>query len=231
MLNKDKKHGKLIQNNSHISKDQFLHKGSSFRKNDINLMDEKNKKFITKARLKHGAKYDYSKSVYQDSQTKLIIICNKHGHGEFLQSPNSHLSGSGCPSCYKTVKLTQEEFEAKSNAIHHNKYDYSKAVYRGSNHKIIIICAEHKEFEQRAHNHMNGSNCPKCVKQLRITPKIFESKSKAIYGSQYDYSHVIFRGMNNLVAIVCNKHGPFKQSPIDHLSGLGCPLCCTGSIH
>lgn len=35
--------------------------------------------FIRRARLMHGDKYDYSKSVYFDAKTKLTIICREHG--------------------------------------------------------------------------------------------------------------------------------------------------------
>ena len=55
------------------------------------------KEFIKKAREKHGDKYDYSKVEYVNCETKVCIICPQHG--EFWQSPNSHLIGHGCPKC------------------------------------------------------------------------------------------------------------------------------------
>lgn len=39
----------------------------------------------------HNHYYDYSKSTYKDLQTKMIIICRTHG--EFMQTPFSHLYG------------------------------------------------------------------------------------------------------------------------------------------
>lgn len=53
--------------------------------------------FIEKANRVHNFKYDYSKSHYVDNRTKLSIICPIHG--EFWQSPDSHLQGRGCPKC------------------------------------------------------------------------------------------------------------------------------------
>lgn len=53
--------------------------------------------FIEKAKKVHGDKYDYSKSEYIDSKTKICIICPKHG--EFWQTPAHHLNGVGCPRC------------------------------------------------------------------------------------------------------------------------------------
>lgn len=56
--------------------------------------------FIEKAKLKHGDVYDYSKVKYVDSKTKVKIICITHG--EFSQTPNSHLMKQGCPACKKS---------------------------------------------------------------------------------------------------------------------------------
>lgn len=57
----------------------------------------KTKLFIEKARAVHGDLYDYGRAVYAHSREKVIITCKKHG--SFEQTPHSHLSGQGCPSC------------------------------------------------------------------------------------------------------------------------------------
>ena len=36
-------------------------------------------------------------------------------------------------------KLNKDEYLAKANLKHNNKYDYSKSVYNGANNNIIII--------------------------------------------------------------------------------------------
>ena len=68
--------------------------------------------FIKDAIKVHGDRYDYSKVEYNNYKNKVVIICPKHG--EFLQSPNDHLGGSGCPKCSnssgeKMVRLFLEE--------------------------------------------------------------------------------------------------------------------------
>jgi hypothetical protein len=65
-------------------------------------------------------------------------------------------------------KITLEEFKERSNKIHNNKYDYSKSVYINAISKLIIICPIHGEFNQKAHSHSSGSECPKCIKQQVI---------------------------------------------------------------
>ena len=65
-------------------------------------MNIKNNDFIEKAKKVHIDKYDYSKVEYINSQTKVCIICPKHG--EFWQKPNGHLQGRGCPICANIKK-------------------------------------------------------------------------------------------------------------------------------
>ena len=52
---------------------------------------------IEKANKKHNFKYSYSKTVFNKSTEKVVITCEKHG--DFYQTPNAHLNGSGCPIC------------------------------------------------------------------------------------------------------------------------------------
>ena len=113
--------------------------------------------FIRKANKIHSNKYDYSKVEYINSQTKVCIICPKHG--EFWQKPNGHLNGQGCPSCNK---MTSDDFIQKATLIHNGKYDYSKVKYINNQTKVCIICPEHGEFWQIPGSHLSGKGCPHC---------------------------------------------------------------------
>ena len=57
------------------------------------------------AKIKHNNKYDYSKSNYISAKEKIIITCLIHG--DFEQTPNSHLRGSGC-RVVQMIKLKKE---------------------------------------------------------------------------------------------------------------------------
>ncbi len=61
-------------------------------------------KFKELANKKHGNRYSYDKTIYIGNKKKLIIECKLHG--EFKQTPYSHLSGSGCPICRQSHKET-----------------------------------------------------------------------------------------------------------------------------
>lgn len=54
--------------------------------------------FIRKATTIHGNTYSYNYVKYINAHTKITIVCNECQH-KFQQTPNSHLNGSGCPTC------------------------------------------------------------------------------------------------------------------------------------
>ena len=124
--------------------------------------------FIDKAKLIHLDKYDYSLVDYIGIKTPIKIICKTCGRC-FLQRPDHHLCGSGCPDCGKIIqankhKLTQEEFVDKAKSIHGNSYDYSKVVYNKHRNKIEIVCKKcNRSFWQTANAHLRGEGCPNCI--------------------------------------------------------------------
>lgn len=190
--------------------------------------------FIEKARQIHGNKYDYSKVEYVNNHTKICITCPQHG--EFWQTPGSHLSGCGCPKCANNKKSVSqksntEEFILKAREVHGDRYDYSNTNYINNKTKVCIICPKHGEFWQMPYNHFKGEGCQKCydnrrgISQRSNTEEFIE-KAKKIHGDKYDYSKVNYINCDTKVCIICPEHGEFWQRPDHHLaSKCGCPLC------
>jgi len=73
--------------------------------------------FVNKAIMVHGHTYGYEPTDYKDSKTKVKIRC--YIHGIFEQTPNNHLRGQGCPSCY-IVK--REKDKEKQRIINEEKF-------------------------------------------------------------------------------------------------------------
>ena len=125
--------------------------------------------FISKAQKSHGNVYDYSKVIINKTADLVTIVCKEHG--EFSQEANCHINKNyGCPSCGKLKakatkkdKYNTEYFVNKAVEVHGTTYDYSRVVYTKTNSKVTIICPIHKEFEQRAQSHLQGSGCHKCA--------------------------------------------------------------------
>lgn len=181
--------------------------------------------FIEKAINVHKNTYIYSKTVYVNKKTKVIITCKIHG--DFLQSPQIHLKGSGCKKCYiENIKSNSIEFINKANKIHHNKYDYSKTIYSKSTEQIIIICPSHGEFKQEANSHLQGKGCNSCFKENKVfNTESFIKKANSIHKNKYNYSLVNYINSTIKIKIICNIHGEFLQTPNTHLDGSGCSIC------
>lgn len=148
----------------------------------------------------HGDKYDYSKVEYKNINTPVCIICPVHG--EFWQTPHSHLKGSNCQKCAKKIEnnkkcLTKEEFIQKARKVHGWKYGYSKVEYRGINEFVCIICPKHGEFWQTPHSHLKGHGCQKCrTSHLEKMVQNFLEKNKIKYIYQY-YPEFLSKGKSH----------------------------------
>lgn len=91
-------HGGFSQTaNNHV-------RGAGCRHCYLSSKSDTQEEFLRKALKVHSNYYTYSKSVYKGFKSKVCITCPIHK--EFWQTPASHLSGAGCPSCcvtgYKT---------------------------------------------------------------------------------------------------------------------------------
>jgi ribosomal protein L36 len=185
--------------------------------------------FIPKAKAVHGDRYDYSQVEYLGRHKKVRIICSDHG--QFVQTPGSHLSGRGCPKCGKltsshTRRKATDEFIADAKAVHGDSYDYSLTEYRLAHSEITIICHDHGQFKQRAYSHLNGKGCPECGGSEKLTTEVFIDRARAVHGDRYDYSRVEYLNSNTKITIVCPDHGPFPQIPESHINQKsGCPAC------
>lgn len=80
--------------------------------------------FIENAINIHGDKYNYSKIIYKGKDKKVKIICSKHG--EFEQTPHTHLQGQGCPKCNQSHGETMIEQYLKD---HNLQYISQKTCY------------------------------------------------------------------------------------------------------
>lgn len=187
-----------------------------------------NESFINKSKLIHNDKYDYSKVEYINAFSKIVIICPKHGF--FLQAPHDHLKGAGCSQCAGTKLVSFDDFVSRSAIIHNNKYEYFKLGDEKTKSDVTVVCPIHGSFNQKINGHLNGKGCKKCAYDdlsinNRSDLKTFLDKCYEIHGNKYNYELVEYVNSRMDVTIICPKHGPFNQSPSNHIQGHGCPKC------
>jgi hypothetical protein len=191
--------------------------------------------FIKKSIAIHGNKFNYSKTRYINSCTKVTIVCDKHG--EFTQLPSNHFK-HGCGTCGRELNKRnillkskcKEEFIAKANKLHGNTYDYSKTLYVTAPKKVIVICKKHGEFNISPNNHLRGKGCPLCGRDRSRVAKLkffddYQPEYIKLYGDKYDYSTVVWKGGSRPINVICKIHGEFSILPYVHKNGKGCQNC------
>ena len=227
----------MVKPQWHLQKSQCPECSKLVRKVAMTKFNQETKRltteeFIEKARNIHGDKYDYSKVVYVNATTKVIITCPEHG--DFIQHTHHHLAGTGCPFCSNrliNVKniLTQKEFLERIKDI--PNLSFEKTVYKDKREKVIVTCEIHGDYETTAEVLLKGCGCKKCASDKLSDDRIYSlddfiTKAKEIHGELYDYVLVDYKGIFENVNIICKKHKKvFSQSPASHLQGSGCPIC------
>lgn len=59
-----------------------------------------------------------------------------------------------------------------------------------------------------------------------MTPAdVFIKKAQSVHANKYGYQHVQYVNARTKIVIHCYDHGPFQQTPNNHLRGQGCPEC------
>lgn len=188
--------------------------------------------FIEKARKIHGDKYDYSLVDYKNNKTKVKIICKLHG--VFLQTPDSHLRGRGCPKCGRLkrvdnkIKNQWKETLKKLNEIYN--YDFSNSVYINARKKIKFVCALHGEVKQRPNDLLNGHGCPICgIEKRNIDRKltIEEIKQRSIenHGDVWDFLNNEYKNIYSNIKVRCKVCGKINYKPAYRIIYGKCCYC------
>lgn len=96
--------------------------------------------FILKANLLHNHKYDYSKSVYVNAETKILIGC-VGCKSEFWQTPHSHLLLRGCAICAnrKSSNTSKQEIEWLDSLGITQEYRQAIIVINGRKYNVDAL--------------------------------------------------------------------------------------------
>ena len=101
-------HGHIIQRTNAHLRGSGCYKCSGIKKLTTD-------QFIIAANTKHHNKYNYDITDYKTSLQKVEIDCPIHGI--FEQTPNSHLSGCGCPKCKSSKGEIEIQLFLENNNI------------------------------------------------------------------------------------------------------------------
>lgn len=135
---------------------------------------------IKRSKAKFGDKLDYSKTECKGMRSPTIFICPEHG--EFIQTPTTHLKSRGCPSCtspqQSKIDRAKIDFKEKGGITHNFKFNYDKSDYKGAKIKVIITCPIHGDFLQTPDDHLKGRGCPGCANDVRSASNTLKALKK-----------------------------------------------------
>ena len=142
-------------------------------------------KFLQDVKDIHGDKYNYDITNYVNTETKVPIMCPKHG--VFHQTPRDHIhSKAGCPDCglearmakyAKKLKDTKNTFGDRYPELL-KQWDYERnsidpfAIGAAKRVKIHWICIRGHKTYSDLRNKIAGSECKYCsggVSKLELT--------------------------------------------------------------
>lgn len=191
--------------------------------------DLKNK--VTSFRIEQvhlGKGYEYSRLLYKDSKTNVIVTCPEHG--DWSATPNNLISKeSGCPKCAGRVE-TLAEFETLARRVHGGKFKYLS--YIAMKEPANIECPVHGIFQQTPQDHLKAvTGCKKCGVEKRSDSSRLSTvealvRCVEVHGGRYDLSKVKYVGASEKIIVVCAEHGEFYPSYSNFVYGkTGCPTC------
>lgn len=189
------------------------------------------------ANLRFPGKYDYSLAkeiientfkgkIISSESTLKIPVLNKETGNVFYRTIHTILK------CDIVENMGFEGFLKEAKEIYGDTYDFSLVKWKGKTKPITVICPIHGEFITTPYKLINErKGCPFCEKENRrrmpgrlYTQDEIIEKFKEVHGDFYDYSKVVYKGINVKVEIICPFHGSFWQTPNAHLRH-DCPKC------
>jgi hypothetical protein len=140
--------------------------------------------FIMKSNIVHDNLYKYPKVGYVNDRTKVVITCDKHG--DFEQTPGSHLRGYGCPTCHESggekeirriLRLLGIKFKQEKTFkdLRNGKHGILRMDFYLSDYNICI------EFDGPQHfgpSRINGISMEDAIKMFERTKIRDEIKNK-----------------------------------------------------
>lgn len=172
-----------------------------------------------------------TKVEYECSSCKKTHLINFRGFIINLEKNSKFI----CKSCITIV--INKIINRKGVKHKKDKVDYKKVIY--DKFGIILlddviryrdyanfICDKHGEKNILLKNIIR-TGCVECNNMKLIDIKLdkFIKKSIKMHNGKYDYSKVKYDGVHNNVIIICDKHGEFEQTPLNHTHYSGCPMC------
>jgi predicted nucleic acid-binding Zn-ribbon protein len=164
---------------------------------------------------------------YIDAKTKILHRCKIDGH-EWKPSPDSVLSGRGCPKCrgrYISNLMSRTHNEYVNEVAKINPNIEVIGTYINSSIKVLHKCKiDGYVWNVSPSSILKGVGCPMCSGKAPYTTESFVATMSVLHPSIEVVGNYINNKTN--IALKCKIDG-YEWSPTPHnvLRGQGCPKC------
>lgn len=188
--------------------------------------------FVHDAREIHGDRYTYEPESYGNARQKTNIICPEHGL--FMQTPDAHIRGQGCPRCRDKITaerslLSIEEVNKRLNKSSGGRVSIIAETYKGINSDAEFICTEHGRYTRLVNSTLTGNPCLSCAKKdgayLHHSTNSFKEVIKEKFGDKYEIKDFEYKGKPTPITLACKAHGAFTLMAQSIHTSPGCPKC------
>ena len=189
--------------------------------------------WVADCAAKHGGRYTYpsNKREKNPNGQGWLVQIECPDHGIFLQAPNKHKFGQGCPYCSgRKSQDTAHEWLRKT----YPGIAWNAPEDFGSKDVVQGVCKDHGTFDttlNRLRNKLAKGGkeaCPRCARiegglGRRLSVDDVTEKIKRLTGCDLDVT--TYDGVMSYVRVVCPEHGPWTARAQDLLQGHGCGQC------
>lgn len=170
----------------------------------------------------HGDRYDYSKVSYVNKTTPVCICCKIHG--DFWQTPASHLIGQGCPTCNQSHLENEIEQLLKRHELRFEKQktfpwlrlkSYLKLDFFLPDYGVAVECQGEQHFNPC--DYMGGEDALKTIQERDYLKEELCEKHgiNVLYYSDLniDYPYAVIEDKSQLLSAIY-ANGDFDPSSL-----------------
>lgn len=158
--------------------------------------------FVEKANKVHNNYYNYAKTSYINSQTKVVVTCPIHG--DFLITPNNHLKGEGCPICKMSSLERKVEQFLNDNRIDYLRQHKWEWLIHNRNMSVDFYLPKYNiAIECQGEQHFQPVDCFNGEEGFKRTTKRDELKFKQCNENNV-FIYYIHNNLSNIEQIISN---------------------------
>ena len=169
-----------------------------------------------------GNEYEFLDS-YINGQTKIKVL-HKNCNNTYYVSPVNFLSGYRCPYCSKRPIKNKENFNKFLEE--HNRPIILIGDYISIHTKTKFQCKKcNSIFEATPNNVRNGTNCPNCVKNKKLTINIVKKRTIELDSNYEVLDEYYINGKTKLTFLHKECGKTFLMNWNNFNQGYRCPHC------